>query len=68
MRSALELVAFSGGCNLTGTVALLETARKALDRAGHQVAAANVDMALSLFLVKTERDQDDRYMDITHHG
>jgi hypothetical protein len=46
MLSALELVAFAQGCETTGTLALLEVARKALNRTGNRLAAAHLDLAI----------------------
>ncbi len=53
MKSALEIVAFSYGCELTGSIALLETALRALDRSGQHLAAAYVDMALNSLTLRT---------------
>ncbi len=50
MKSALEIVAFSSGCQPSGIVALLEVAIKALDNLGTHAAAAHADMALTLLL------------------
>lgn len=46
MKSALSIIAFSDSNELAGSVALLETALAALDRAGCNLAAIYVDLAL----------------------
>lgn len=45
MKSALEIVAFSQGCEIRGILNLLDVAREALDRNGFSLAAAHLDMA-----------------------
>ena len=46
MKSALEIVAFSQGSEITGILGLLEVAQEALDRNGLAMAAAHLDMAV----------------------
>ena len=47
MKSALKLVAFAGGDQCAGIVALLEAAMEALDESGAGFVATYVDMALN---------------------
>lgn len=57
MKSALEIVAFSRGSDLVGILNLLEVTREALDRNGHTLAAAHLDMAF-IALVGETNDND----------
>lgn len=50
MKSALNIIAFSKSDPTQAIVALLEVALEALDRAGHALPAAFVDMGLNTFL------------------
>lgn len=59
MKSALKLVAFSGGCEFSGIIGLLETALEALDQDGQYAAAAHVDMALQAYM-RTALAREDR--------
>lgn len=52
MKSALEIVAFSNHTETEGTIALLQTTLKALDRGGDFMAAAYVDLALRGYLTR----------------
>lgn len=45
MKSSLEIIAFSGGCELKGILGLIEVARDALDRHQLFLAAAHLDAA-----------------------
>lgn len=60
MKSALSIVAFSNSTEVRGSIALLETALDALDRAGLPMAAAYVDHALCLL----QAEASDRFEDI----
>ena len=68
MKSALELVAFSGGCEMKGTIALLELAITTLDRAEQPLAAAYADMALNQLLMQLDEIAADRFTDLSHFG
>ena len=67
MKSALKIVAFSQGCELTGTIALLETALNALDRAENHIAAAYVDLAINMVIRRAEEDATSRLDGIPSH-
>lgn len=54
MKSALSIIAFSKSDPTQAIVALLEVALEALDRAGHALPAAFVDMGLSTFLKENQ--------------
>lgn len=59
MKSALEIVAFSRGCDLIGILNLLEVTRDALDRNGHTLAAAHLDMAFIALAGETNDNVSD---------
>lgn len=48
MKSALALIAFANAPQMTGIIALLETAMEALDRAEKNLAAAYVEHTIHL--------------------
>jgi hypothetical protein len=51
MRSAIELIAFSEGCVVTGTLLLLDSAVSALESAGDAIGAAHVDLARQRYIL-----------------
>jgi hypothetical protein len=65
MKSALHTVAFSQGCEFAGIMALLETSLKALDRAGSELAAAYLDMAITAYAIQASEQAADTFADIT---
>jgi len=67
MKTALEIVAFSHGCEFSGTLALLETARRVLDRKGDLLAAAYVDMAINAFVIRADEDAAQDFSGISQH-
>lgn len=52
VKSALSIIAFSKSDPTGAIVALLEVALEALDRAGHTLPAAYVDLGLNAFLAQ----------------
>ena len=68
MKSALQSVAFSQGCEFTGIMALLETALGALEESGSGIAAAYVDMAISAYAIQASERAADSFAEITHCG
>lgn len=53
MKSALSIIAFSKSDPTSAIVALLEVALEALDRTGHALPAAYVDLGLNAFLAQS---------------
>lgn len=51
MRSAIQLVAFASGCEVTGILCLLDATVAALDKAGEGAAAAHVDIARQRYVL-----------------
>lgn len=64
MRSALALVAFSQGCEMTGIVALLRTALDALDRSEHPATAVHLEIALTLLRDRIASQQIDEFRSV----
>ena len=58
MRSQLELIAFSDGCVVTGTLMLLDSTVAALESAGDGIGAAYVDLARQRFILNAAADCD----------
>lgn len=52
MKSAIELIAFANCDRFTGTVTLLEVAMRVLERDGHRLACAHLDLAVHAFLAQ----------------
>ena len=58
MRSAIELIAFSVGCVVTGTLLLLDSSVSALEKAGDAIGAAHVDLARQRFILNAAAEAE----------
>jgi len=64
MKSALALIAFANTPQMTGIIALLETAMEALDRAEKNLAAAYVEHAIHML----RSDVSDEFAGLPSHS
>ena len=58
MRSAIDLIAFSQGCIITGTLLLLDATVAALEKAGDGIGAAHVDLARQRFILSAAAEAE----------
>lgn len=65
MRSAIELIAFSEGCVVSGTIVLLDAAVSALEKVGDGIGAAHVDLARQRFILRAAADAERNFDGIT---
>jgi hypothetical protein len=65
MRSAIQLVAFSGGCEVTGILCLLDATIAALDKAGETEAAVHADMARQRYILSAAAQAERNFDGIT---
>lgn len=67
MRSAIELVAFSQGCIIEGTILLLDSAISALEKAGDEIGAAHVDLARQRFILNAAAEAERNFAGLTEY-
>ena len=68
MKSALKIVAFSQGCEMSGISALAEVLIEALDKAGHGMSALHAQMALDTYIIRVSEAAEHAMPSISEMG
>jgi hypothetical protein len=68
MKSAMQIVAFSGGCEVSGISALAEVLIEALDKGGHGMSALYVQMAYDTYIMRASENADREMLGISEMG
>ena len=65
MKSALKIVAFSQGCEVSGISALAEVLIETLDQGGHGMSALYVQMAYDTYIMRAAETADREMLGIS---